>query len=113
MSNNFTITPSESTWVVRADGAELAQTDHALELREGDAPAVIYFPREDVAMAFLDPAPTFSSSRQKGRTRRYRLVGPDRKIEDAAWSFEDPKPALARLAGHVAFDVDRVTLERY
>jgi uncharacterized protein (DUF427 family) len=113
MSNYFTITPSPSSWVVRAEGAELAETEHALELREGDDPAVIYFPREDVAMAFFDPAPTCTSSRQKGRTRPYTLVGPDRQIENAAWSFEDPKPALARLAGHVAFDADRVTLERF
>ena len=113
MSNYFTITPSTSSWVVRAEGAELAETEHALELREGDDPAVICFPREDVAMAFFDPAPTCTSSRQKGRTRRYTLVGPDRESEDAAWACEDPRPALARLAGHVAFNADRVTLERY
>ena len=113
MSNYFTITPSESTWVVRAEGAELVESEHALELRQGDDPAVIYFPREDVAMAFFDPSPTCTSSRRKGRLRRFTLVGPDKPIEDAAWSYEEPKPALARLAGHVAFRADRVTLERF
>lgn len=113
MSNDFTITPSEDTWVVRAEGAELAKSHHALELRNGDDPAVIFFPREDVAMALFDPSPTRASRRHKGRTRHFTLVGPDWQIEDAAWSYDAPKPALARLAGHVAFDADRVTLERF
>ncbi len=113
MSNEIVITPSQSTWVVRAEGAELAKTRHALELRQGDDPAVVCFPREDVAMGLFDPAPTSASSRRKSRTRRYTLVGPDRQIEDAAWTFEDPGPDLARLAGHVAFNAERVTIEKY
>ena len=51
---DITIRKAEGTWTVRSGGAVLGESRHALELTEGDYPAVIYFPREDIAMAFLD-----------------------------------------------------------
>lgn len=109
MSKRFTITPSATSWIVRAQGAELARSDHALELRDGDHPAVIFFPPEDVAMVFFDPSPT-QTARHAGHARHLTLVGPERQIADAAWSLEAPEPAFETLAGHVAFDAERVTL---
>ena len=32
-------------------------------------------------------------------------------IEDVAWSYEIPAPGAERLAGHIAFDRRRVTIE--
>ena len=52
--SDIRIRKAEGTWTVRAGGAVLAESRDALELSEGDYPFVIYFPREDVAMAFLD-----------------------------------------------------------
>ena len=54
MADHIHIRPAEGTWTVRADGAILAETTRALELTEGSYPPVIYFPRDDIAMALLD-----------------------------------------------------------
>ena len=54
MAKHITIKPAEGTWVVRAGGAVLGESDNALELTESGYPPVIYFPREDIAMEFLD-----------------------------------------------------------
>jgi len=32
-------------------------------------------------------------------------------IEDAGWSYETPLEAAARIAGHIAFDPGKVTVE--
>ena len=55
MSDHITIRKAPGTWTVRAGGAVLGESSDALELVEGDYPPVIYFPRGDIAMAFLDP----------------------------------------------------------
>ena len=53
MADHITIRKAPGTWTVRAGGAVLGESDNALELSEGDYPFVIYFPRGDIAMAFL------------------------------------------------------------
>ena len=53
MPDHITIRPATGTWVVRAGGAVLGESIQALEMTEGDYPPVIYFPRTDIAMAFL------------------------------------------------------------
>ena len=80
----------DGTWVMRAAGAVLAETKNALELTEGDYPAVIYFPREDVAMAFLDTSQTTSACPHKGQASYFNIVTKSGPIDDAAWSYEDP-----------------------
>ena len=61
MSNDISIRELPGTWVVRAGGAVLGESRHALELSEGRLPPVVYFPRDDLAMAMLDPSPTRST----------------------------------------------------
>ena len=46
--------PADSTWVARAGGAVIGDSDQALEVAQDGEASVIYFPREDVAMAFLE-----------------------------------------------------------
>ena len=61
MPDHITIRPATGTWVVRAGGAVLGESMQALEMTEGDYPPVIYFPRADIAMAFLEPSDTTST----------------------------------------------------
>lgn len=112
MSNRITIKPSESTWIVRAGGAILAESRRAIELQEGDRPPVVYFPREDVAMAFFDPSPTLTTSPRMGSARHFSLVGRDGAVPDVAWSYEAPDGPVAPIAGHLAFREDRITVQR-
>ena len=110
--SHISITPSKATWVVRANGAILAETQHAKELREGGREAVIYVPREDVAMALFERSPTQTTCPYKGQASYFSYAGPDGTIKDAAWSYEAPKDDVAGIAGHLAFYPNKVTVER-
>lgn len=110
--SHISITPSKSTWVVRADGAILAETSRAQELREGAREPVIYIPREDVAMALFERSPTQTTCPYKGQASYFSYAGPDGTIKDAAWSYETPKDDVAGIAGHLAFYPNKVTVER-
>lgn len=112
MSDHIKIRKADGTWVVRAGGAVLAETKAALELTEGSYPSVMYFPRGDVAMAFLEPTDTKTHCPHKGDANYFTIVAESDQIKDAAWSYESPKDAIAQIAGHLAFYPDKVTVER-
>ena len=112
MSDHIKIRKAEGTWVVRAGGAVLAETKDALELTEGSYAAVMYFPRGDVAMAFLEPTDTKTHCPHKGDANYFTIVAESDQIKDAAWSYESPKADLSQIAGHLAFYPDKVTVER-
>ncbi len=113
MNSQITISPAGGTWVVRAGGAVIGETTRALELLESGFPPVIYFPREDVEMAFLDPSDYRASSPSKGEATYYSIVAKSGSIENVAWSFETPTDEAARVAGHLAFHAgEKVTVER-
>ncbi len=99
------------TWVLRAGGAVLGETTKALELTEGDYPPVIYFPRDNIAMAFLDRSDTSSHCRHKGNATYYSIQTKSVLIKDAGWSYETPLAGLEAIAGHLAFNGDNVAVE--
>jgi uncharacterized protein (DUF427 family) len=111
MADHIKITPADGTYVIRADGAVLGETSAALALTEGDLPAVIYFPRSDIAMAFLDPSGTTSTSEHKGRATHFSIIANSGAIRDAAWSYEDPNAGAEAIRGYLAFDPDKVEVE--
>lgn len=112
MADHITIRPAYGTWVVRADGAVLGETDNALELIEGGNAPVIYFPRADFAMAFLEPSVTRSSCPHKGEASYFSIISQTGTIRDAIWSYETPKPGVEAIAGYLAFYRNKVELEQ-
>lgn len=111
MSEHIKIRKATGKWVVRAGGAVLGESRNALELAEGDYPTVIYFPREDLAMAMLDQTDTKTTCPHKGEATYYSIQTKSTVIEDAAWSYETPKAGLEAIAGHLAFYTNKVTVE--
>jgi uncharacterized protein (DUF427 family) len=112
MTNRILITPATGTWVIRAAGAVLGESRNALELKEGDYPAVIYFPRSDFATAFLEKSETASTCPHKGTATHYAIIAKSGPIADAAWSYEDPIEAVAQIKGYLAFYTDKVAVEQ-
>jgi len=112
MSDHIKIRPATGTWVVRAAGAVLGESNNALELTEGDYPPVIYFPREDISMAFFDKSDTVSTCPFKGAATHYHLAAKSGTFSDAAWSYEAPKDAVAGIAGYMAFYLNKVAVEQ-
>lgn len=103
MSNQITIRPAQGTWVVRAGGAVLGESSATLELTEGDYPPVIYFPRADMAMAFLEPSDHTSVCPFKGTARYFSIETKSTTLKNAVWSYEEPNPDVAEIAGYLAF----------
>jgi uncharacterized protein (DUF427 family) len=48
----------------------------------------------------------------KGQASYYSIKGDFAKFANAVWSYEDPKPDMAIIAGHLAFYTDRVSVKR-
>ncbi|OOK71346.1 hypothetical protein BZL29_5858 [Mycobacterium kansasii] len=104
----ITIEPATGRIRVRIHGELVADTTAALELREATLPAVQYIPLADVARDRLTRSDTRSYCPFKGEAGYYSvttLAGDT--VEDAIWTYEQPYPAVAAIAGHVAFYPDK------
>ncbi|WP_370255466.1 DUF427 domain-containing protein [Nioella sp.] len=112
MTSHIKIRKAAGTWVVRAGGAVLGESKNALELTEGDYPAVIYFPRDDIGMAFLDRSEQTSHCPFKGDATYYSIVTKSDIIKNAAWSYEAPNAEVAEIAGYLAFYPNMVAVEK-
>ncbi len=67
----------------------------------------MYFPRADVDLTELEPSDRTSRCPFKGTATYWRLPGAEAEV---VWTYEDPYPQVADLAGQVAFYQDRVTV---
>ena len=111
--NNIRIRKAAGTWVVRSGGAVLGETTRALELDEDGHAPVIYFPREDIAVAFLDPSDKTTHCPHKGDATYYSIVNKSSVTENMVWSYEAPKDELAEIRGYLAFHTsDSVKVEQ-
>jgi len=112
MADHIKIRKAGGTWVVRAGGAVLGETRDALELSEGSYPPVIYFPRGDIAMAFLEKTDRTTTCPHKGEASHYSIVTKSTTLDNAAWSYEEPKDGVGAIRAHLAFyPSDMVTVE--
>jgi uncharacterized protein (DUF427 family) len=112
MADHIKVRPATGTWVVRAAGAVIGESTNALELVEGDYPPVIYFPRGDLAMAFLDATDLSSTCPYKGKASYFTIEAKSGPIANAAWSYESPIEAIAAIKDHIAFYSEKVAVEQ-
>ena len=113
MADHIKIRKIDGVWVVRSGGAVLGESRAALEMSEGDYPPVIYFPREDIAMAFLDRSDKTTFCPHKGTANYYTIVNRSSRTEDAVWTYEQPLEDVARIKDYLAFYTgDSLTVER-
>ncbi|PIE14584.1 MAG: hypothetical protein CSA70_02240 [Rhodobacterales bacterium] len=111
--SDISIRKAPGTWVVRAGGAVLGESAQALELNEGSLDPVIYFPRSDIAMAFLDESDHCTHCPHKGDASYFSIVTKSKTIQNAGWSYENPKADVDRIKDHIAFHVTvEVAVER-
>ena len=86
----------------------IADTTNALTLCEASYPPVQYIPRADVAMDLLKPTAHTSHCPYKGDASYFTIAVGGKSAENAVWSYEHPYPAVAKIAGYMAFYPSRV-----
>ncbi|OBG45994.1 hypothetical protein A5672_00730 [Mycobacterium alsense] len=107
----ITIEPTKGRVQVRVNGELVADTTAALELREATLPAVQYIPIGDVVFDRLSRTETSTHCPFKGDASYYSVTtSAGEVVEDAIWTYEQPYPAVAAIAGHVAFYPDRAEI---
>ena len=99
----ITIEPNPHRVVVTLGGHTIANSSHALMLKEATHPPVHYIPREDVDMAVLERTTHATHCPYKGDAAYYSLRSNGRLAENAVWTYEAPYEAVAEIKEHLAF----------
>ncbi len=105
----ITITPTAGRVTVTVNGQVVAETSDALTLQESNYPAVQYIPLADVDRSALTRSTTTSYCPYKGDAGYYHVGD----VEDVIWTYEQPYPAVAEIAGRVAFYPDKADIVRH
>lgn len=103
----ITIKPTGTRVVVRVNGEVVADTTEALQLQESTYPAVQYIPFKDVVQDQFTRTDTSTYCPYKGEAGYYSVTTAAGTVEDVIWTYEQPYPAVAEIAGHVAFYPDK------
>jgi uncharacterized protein (DUF427 family) len=107
----ITVEPTGKNVTVRINGELVADTSDALTLQESTYPAVQYIPLRDVVADRLRPSDTETYCPYKGDASYYHVVtAAGDTVDDAIWTYEKPYPAVAKIAGHVAFYPDKADI---
>jgi uncharacterized protein (DUF427 family) len=107
----ITVEPTGKHVTVRINGEVVADSDNALTLQESTYPAVLYIPKADVVQSALRDSDTETYCPFKGVASYHHVVtGSGDTVEDAIWTYLEPYPAVAAIAGHVAFYPDKAVV---
>ena len=91
----------KATW----NDMTLAESDDT-EVVEGNH----YFPPGSINRGHFQESDRQYTCPWKGDAGYYHVVVGDKRAEDAAWYYPDPKEEARQIKDHVAFDADRVTV---
>ncbi len=102
--------PSSRRVVVRAAGQVIAESTRPKILLETSLAPRVYVPREDVKVE-LEPSDRRTHCAYKGYASYWSPKVDGRLLQDVAWSYEDPLPESAAIAGDVSFDGESIEVE--
>ncbi len=95
--------PVNKTIEVYFGGEKIAYTRNAYRVLETSHPPTYYLPPEDIAMEFMKSSDRTTYCEWKGRGSYYHVEVKDRRAENAAWYYEDPRGKFSPIKGYVAF----------
>ncbi|HEX7726502.1 MAG TPA: DUF427 domain-containing protein [Rhizomicrobium sp.] len=107
----ITVTPNPGRITVSVNGKIIANTTHALTLKEASYPAVQYIPRGDANMAMLERTNHSTYCPYKGDASYYSIPSRGDVGVNAVWTYEHPHDAMAQIKDYLAFYPDRVEIE--
>ena len=95
---------------VEVGSAVLVDTTDVIALYETSLAPRLYVKRDAVRMDLLVPGATLTYCAYKGTARYWSARVDDTLVPDVAWSYEDPLPESATIAGLLSFYAERTTL---
>jgi uncharacterized protein (DUF427 family) len=104
--HSVVVTPFEGRVVVEANGEIIADSQHALQLKEASYPPVFYIPRGDARMDRLLRTSHRTHCPFKGDASYFSIQGGE---ENAVWSYEEPYDEVSVIREHLAFYPNRVS----
>jgi uncharacterized protein (DUF427 family) len=104
----ITIESNPARVVVTVAGRTIADTQHALTLREAGYAPVQYIPLADVDHSQLQSSDHPSYCPFKGDASYYSLPAGGERSVNAVWTYREPFAAVAAIKDRVAFYPDRV-----
>ncbi|MDR2564737.1 MAG: DUF427 domain-containing protein [Bifidobacteriaceae bacterium] len=111
--------PSSRHVQVFLDGERIADTRNPVLLFEGRLPTRYYLPPEDVDFSRLRASDLGTACPYKGAASYWSVETGRGVYRDIVWSYQEPLPAVAAIAGRLAFYnelvdlvVDQVPVER-
>ncbi|KAA1179542.1 DUF427 domain-containing protein [Rhizobium tropici] len=104
----ITIEEKHAHVTVSVAGKVIADTHHALSLKEASYPAVLYIPRKDVDISLLQKTNHETYCPYKGECSYYSIPAGGERSVNAIWSYENPYASVGRIKDHMAFYPDRV-----
>jgi uncharacterized protein (DUF427 family) len=107
----ITITANPKRVRVTVGDTIIAETTHALTLKEAKYPAVQYVPREDARMELLQRTDRVTHCPYKGDANYFSISADGKVVENSIWTYETPFPAMVEITGHLAFYPDKVKIE--
>ncbi len=96
---------------VLAGDEVIAESTRPKLLSETGLPNRWYLPGGDVRGGVLEPSDTVTVCPYKGTASYWSLLLGERRIDDAAWSYEQPLENALAAGGHVCFVHPEVTVE--
>jgi uncharacterized protein (DUF427 family) len=84
-------------------GETIAETRNSFRVLETSHPPVYYIPPEDVRREFLLPGDGRTLCEWKGQARYCTVLVRDRRVENAAWYYPNPRPDYEVLRDRIAF----------
>ncbi|HXI06374.1 MAG: DUF427 domain-containing protein [Bradyrhizobium sp.] len=90
------------------NGETIADSVAGFRVLETSHPPVYYIPPDDIARRHLAKAAGSSWCEFKGLAAYWTLDVDGRRAENAAWSYPQPSPPFAAIAGYLAFYASRV-----
>jgi uncharacterized protein (DUF427 family) len=95
---------------VRAGGDEIAHSERPTLAFETGMPVRAYVSRHDVT-AELQRSATRAADPYLGNATYWHVGSGEQRFEDAAWSYERPRPEAMKLGGMVCFEGDGIAVE--
>jgi uncharacterized protein (DUF427 family) len=110
-AHRITVTDPEVRVRVSVDGTVVAESSRARVLQEGTLPPRYYLPADDVRTDLLVGTEHATTCPFKGQASYWTLELGDARHENLVWSYEQPIPEMAEIAGLLCFYNERVELD--